>query len=450
MKKYLFFLGMAGLSLFASCSSADDVVESGLSAEEINRLIVQAGMDSDVPISLSAGSGQGVSSVTRSPMESDVNGNFTTPDAYMGVFLLAQKPQSTPTTPGPLAEDQIVWNTSTYSAKMWNHPAKAVERTTWNEQNVNAYTYVTFYDPATLSGTPATKVYYYPYGNWYNYYFYTYYPRVADNLVTKDPNSNVVTVPYTLTGREDILCGTATPPTTKMDEGFCAKYYREIRNANEQLVPFDALPGMQLKHTLAQLRFWVKSDKAPTKTFKIASLKLVDVPTQWTLTVADKSDISKSGTMTSASETTASMNVSEMTVDNDGVTPLTVSDDSKLDVTDDQSWLPLTITEQLVGYLMIPTTDMITTANTALSRDFPVKPRVQLQYYYDDELSLELESPVEIALPTTSHKFEAGKVYNIILTIPVPEGLDATAQTDPWVVVDPSANNEQNIHVTAE
>lgn len=450
MKKYLFILSLTSIALLTACSSDGYVGSDDELTQEQQAQIIKAGMDSDVPISLSAGhapGGNGISSVTRAPIESDANGKFRTPDDYMGVFLLAQQPQTTVASPGPVATDAIIWNTSTYSARMWNHPAKAEYATQWGGDDIdNGYTYVNFYDPATISGTPATKVYYYPYGNWYNYYFYTYYPRVADGSISVA--DNVVKASYTLNGSQDIIAGTATPPQADLAKGFCAKYFRDIKEAaSVDVVPYENLPNMGLEHKLAQLRFFVKKDRTSASELTLKNLVLVDIPTEWDLVVADKSSTAKTGAMVSRSTTVTSyaspMTIKNMTIDGSG--NATASDNNpRFDPADDNKYLNLTTDAEFVGYAMVPTSEMISTANSEQNRGF-ISPRFEVRCSYDGEEIPEYNTPISISLPA-SGSFKAGKVYNITLTIPVPTSVDARATLTQWATTNEAGSEDINMN----
>ena len=79
MNKYLFIIGFAGMALFTACSTADELAADipipspGLTEEE-KALIVEAGKDSDVPITLgSAGSSR---ATTRSPLDENAFKNY--------------------------------------------------------------------------------------------------------------------------------------------------------------------------------------------------------------------------------------------------------------------------------------------------------------------------------------------------------------------------------------
>lgn len=436
MKKYLFILGLTGIALFSGCSSADEL-DAEAEAQRVNEEVIKAGMDSEIPISLSTGhSASDIGTITRSPVESDAGtGNFTTPDGtFLGVFLLAQKPQIAVSTPGPLAENGIVWNTSLYSARMWNQPAKAVRSTTWAETSVSEFTNINFYAKNDLNGDP--HVYYYPYGNWYNYYFYTYYPRVDDAQVSI--TNNKITVPYTLDGSQDIIAGMATPPSADLNKGFCAKYFRDIKTAaSSDYVPFASLPNMELKHKLAQVRFYVKKNRSTGYVFKLKNLVLYDIPTEWNLVVADKTGSSASCVMESRSAKVTGSGAGDATPIpirqmNPTVNPVTSNDYPKIDPADGDTWYTLTTTDQFVGYAMIPTSDMISDANTNQSRSF-ISPRFVIECDYNGEEIPEYATPVSIQLPT-SGKFLPGKVYNVYLNIPVPEDIASRATLSNWAV----------------
>ena len=182
MNKYLFIIGFAGMALFSACSTSDELAADipipspGLTEEE-KALIVEAGKDSDVPITL--GSVANSRAMTRTPIEPEIGTTlFTTPaNQYLGVFCLAQGKQAG--APSLVPNDaNILWNSSEYAKWLDNVPAKVLKHTAGDASPITGgdaqnYSYVQFMKD-DLSGT---KVYYYPFGNWYYYDFFAYYPR---------------------------------------------------------------------------------------------------------------------------------------------------------------------------------------------------------------------------------------------------------------------------------
>lgn len=484
MKKYLFILGMAGISLFTACSTAEDV-ETGPTAEEINRMIIEAGMDSDVPIRLSMAPPQNISAVTRAPLESGSDKTFetVTPNC-LGVFLLAQKTQVDPnTTIGPVASSSIKWDgTTTYANILWNVPAMAAKSTNWYGETVSAYTDIKFL--ASAPATPSTpygdaQVHYYPYGNWYNYYFYTYYPYQSTG-VSCSSDGKTVKVSYTLNGSQDIISGVAVPPAAKLNDGFNAKYFRALKKANEEAhsnnsdyykVPFADRANLQLDHKLTQLRFWVKTDRAyetEGDRLRVKSIALKDVPVNWDLIVANKvadanGDVttellnnSTTGTLTLRTTGVADIPLRAMTVDTSlpanaetYMRKVTASSDVvKVDGTVD-NYIPLTVNYQLAGYAMVPTTAMLAGANLDQLLHFEMTADWTPNGGATQNLTI---SPQLVNLPDDGNgtgTFEAGKAYNIILTLPLPEETRVTAELDQWTTVAPGTtsgqNSEQNI-----
>ena len=471
MKKYLFFLSMMGIALLTACSSEDDLAASQeLTPEDEAAIIAEAGRDSEIPIRLGFGSNNSnFSSVTRAPLESDDAGLFSTPaDTYLGLFCLAQKPQVPVANPGPKAEANIAWNADasllTYLMAA-NQPARVVKlegasNTIGNVTTSQHVSEVQFLDPSDFT---QTKHYYYPYGNWYNYYFYGYYPRQTSGVTI---DAKKVTVAYTLDGTQDIIWGKAMPttstpsanPESDIDRGFNAKYFRDKQDPSTGENLLEELPNLTLGHKLAQLRFYVRCTdiryntvingadaEAKAANFKLADLQLINVPTGWNLTVADRATTANEGTL---AWTSGYANI-----------PTKKSDDSNLfDVTDNATYLPIPYSTdgsamQAVGTVMVPTTDMMTSAiaggftyTNAPAADELKKPYITLTLYVNgDNWTSDAQ---QIALPVTSQKFQAGKVYNIILTVPVPVEINARATLNQWGVVSTAVDDEQNIEMT--
>lgn len=460
--------------LFTACSSADDVATDGLTPEEEAAIIAEANMNSEIPIRLGFGSQSNYSSITRAPLESDEHNLFSTPEGkYIGVFCLAQKPQVAVATPGPKAENLIDWNgTSTMLTYLLaqNQPAKVVKlegasNTIGNVTTTEHVSDVQFMDPTTINAVnPADRLvkhYYYPYGNWYNYYFYGYYPWQSSGVTQ---GAKQVTVDYTLDGTQDIIWGKAIPttstpsanPTSDVDRGFNAKYFRDKQDALTGKNQLGDLPDFEFNHKLAQLRFYIKCTDIRYTTgsftvdnFKLADLQLKDVPKTWTLNVADRTTPANEGKVT-WKEGSGKVNIPIIDLTSDAAAfdgnaatyvPIPYSADGSA--------------ETLVGYAMIPTTDMMVDAinggftyeNAPAAAELK-KPYITLTLYIKGETWT--SDAQQIQLPVTSQKFEAGKVYNIILNIPVPVEINARATLDQWDIVATTTDSDQNINMTIQ
>lgn len=479
MNKYLFFLSLAG-SMLTACSSGDDLSADELSqAEKEAAIIAEANAASDVQIRLGFGSQSQFSSITRAPLQSDVNKNFTTPDGkYLGVFCLAQIPQVPTASPGPVAEENIAWNAAatnlTYLMNA-NQPASVVKLTGGNPNQIGTastnddVSEVRFIDPTTLASTPAQKHYYYPYGNWYNYYFYAYYPYQSSGVTTA---ARKVTVNFALDGTQDVLWAKAIPTTNNGDDvnkGFNAKYFRSLQTNGVN--DLEDLPKMGLTHNLTQLRFYVrcKDPKYVTQSFsatdlQITAIKLVDMPMNWTLTVAEKDQTTNEGKLTHTNLTLS--NTVNIWHDNGNGTDTEALTYASGAINVPYSADGSSMTE--VGYVMIPTTAMMEAAIAggleitnrgeetdaqSVTRDTRKNPYAKITLNIKGtEYQLDAQ---KISLPTSNNvpdygSFEAGKVYNIILTIPVPEETTARAELDQWGVVATTDDSDQNIEMIVD
>lgn len=318
MNKYLFFLGLTGMTLLSACNSDELGADnpSLRSSEEERSLIVEAGKNSDIPITFGA-IGVNHNVITRAPIELDENNLFeTTPNNYMGVFCLATDKQEG----APSFVGDVVWNDPNNIAN-WkvNVPAKITINGTSSE--------VKFLDPTTLSDpTPDEKPCYYPLGNWYHYNFYAYYPRIPDeNAIHVGANS--VIVDFEINGKQDIIWGQTTPPNNQA--GYSYKYFRENGSAEA--------PQYGFSHKLAQLIFKVKS----TTDVKVESLTLQNVCCNLSLVVAGSTSQYGMGALFENGPSTGVINAWKLD-DTPITTPIDVSAGSE------------TGTE--IGYMMVPPT----------------------------------------------------------------------------------------------
>ena len=406
---------MMGVALFTACSSENDLaISHELTPEEKAAILADANKDSEVPIQLGFSFSRSTMSVTRSPLSSQA-GMFTTPAGqYLGVFCLAQKPQAALASPGPVAENEIDWTSPSANLTYLmtpNQPAQVVKK---------SVSEVYFVDPATLGTTPTKIHYYYPDASWYNYHFYAYYPRQNSN-VTVAPKK--VTVDFALDGTQDVLWTKAVPTTGDTENGFNAEYFS---NAGSDY------PALGLSHNLTKLCFYVKCVDSKYNSLNFANedlqlkgIKIVNIPMNWTLTVADRDVPANEGKLTPTNLTlTSELNIWHDNGDGTDTEALAHAGGA-INV----PYIQANTTPTYVGYVMIPTTAMLEGIVN------PKNPYVKL-VVKEKGTERELE-PKMIPLPDDG-AFKAKTTYNIYLTIPIQsEGgggeLNADSQTDPGI-----------------
>lgn len=390
--------------MLTACSATDDVRDGAGAA-------MQSGEGSEasgVPVVLSVASGSADSEVTRSPLASGTTAkhNFKTPDGqYLGIFALAQTNTPAGGATGSVPTANIKWDDSVENARLlWNQPAKADSTNQWQGQALqDYYTAIHFLDPASLGGTPTEFYPTYPLTSWYNYYFYAYYPFVPETSIHE--LNNVVTADYSLDGSQDIITGIAKPATNP-NNGYCGKYFRDKRTINSGSLNQSDVPQLALTHHLAQLRFFVRSKNQAWGPFKVKDITLLEVPSEWSLIVADKSNDNNRGTLSPRTAGTTDMPVRKMTIDSNTSNIMTSASDEPYDGSTDPS---LTTTPKLAGYAMVPTTAMINAYNTTYNREFTYQVQLTIQSNDVDTL---LTRTI-----TTNTTFEPSHVYNIIIKI---------------------------------
>ena len=322
MNKYLFILGLVGTALISACS-ADDLT-TVLSPEEEEAIVVEAGKDSDVPIALGARTERGM---TRAPLDPDGAGNFKTPDGqFIGVFCLAGGRQTGAPSVVP-NDNSIYWNTHPYATWMDNVPA-----------TVSSSGVVEFKDSTTLSEPTPTDTLYYPFGNWYHYDFFAYYPRQAGKYVWVGQGR--VDVDFTIDGSQDIIVGKALGSAQTAINGvkaYSAKYMQ--LGGEKPIFEFS-------EHKLTQLVFYVKphTDYAAalyTNGFQLTGLTIKKVYNKLVLYAASKGD-----------------NYGSLIIKNNSTQDISVRTDMAevvgmpFDIASD-------VTKKLVGYAMLPPSDLI-------------------------------------------------------------------------------------------
>lgn len=445
----------------------------GLSDAEKAAIISEASQDSDVPILMSVGSQMNMnSSTTRAPLESNpTTGLFSTPaNQFLGVFCLAQKKQAAASELAAETAD-ITWDGDTPLGSLdSNMKARVVlleEKNELGGDDPNIIGTVRTYDAQSeiqfMEGD-AQKMLYYPTASWYNYHFYTYYPRLTSGVTCA---AKKVTVNYTLNGTQDIIWGKAVPTTTTsladpesdVDRGFNAKYFRDKADANG-LNTIDQLPKLQLNHCLAQVRFWIKvanSDAAYYDQYvtdegnelKLKNVEVIKMPNDWQLTVADKQTPLNEGTFAfnfdgdeeDVATAMSTVNVKQMTVNGAGAATAS-NDENVFDIADPDTYMDVTKVYQFIGYVMIPTTPMYAAAHTAYSA-IPASPQVKVYMKVGND-------PVELGdltLPTPTGGFQAGKVYNIRLDLTIPRPVAATASLESWTTVGVEEESDQNLNL---
>ena len=375
MKKQLLFLSMAAVAALTSCSN-DDAPEAPVD--------VPVGM-SEVPIRLSTGV-QG----TRASIESDGNGLFEVDG--LGIYALARTVMQVNPAPLPISWAGDAPGTKTYGVLLENLEANAVK----NEQGT--LTNIEFADGQT---------YYYPMGNWYTYGFYGYYPRTENIEATA--TSRVANI--TITGKEDVIYGKAVS-----DEAYAysARYFRQEGNR-------DKVPAMQFEHKLMRLTFSAVpapdieggSSYVSALNMKVMGVRVQGVPVEGKLVVADYTNPENDGKLTFNWDDTLAMRDLELLDANDQpLNPdsyyMELSDSAPMEKVIGQGIL-LPVPEQGSGYTY-------KVAVTLADRDGNV---------------YECEYPQQLEL-SEGASFEAGKSYNVRMTINGPKVVAMTANLTQW------------------
>ncbi len=396
MNKHILFSLLAAAALTA-CSSDD--ATTGIDTQ-VAALTFE---DSDVEIRLSSGSG---ASLTRSSIESNAYGAFETNG--IGVFMLGwQTMNVNPTevgltwTPGAIATT----GTPNFAIKLDNLEANAVMSDDATQTNIEW-------------ATPAT--YYYPLGQWYNYRFYGYAPRVeGNNLISTSTQRQAV---ITIDGTNDVIWG-RDDVTTAEDHaaGYTVPQYAySSRFFRESAANAESLPNIPFKHLLARLTFSViagadayGSTEEAVK-MRIRSIKLLDIPTVGTLTIADRTNPANEGNIV--------FNWNENLAD----LPLLGANDYDFS-NDDPSALPaVSLEETQVGQgILIPVPE-------AGHRFFI---RVKMTDENGTEFD-EVEYPFELEKLNPSYQLEANHSYNIRLVVRGPRKIEVRATLKNWEPVE--------------
>lgn len=443
MKKYLFILGLVGTALFTACSSADDLVKTEIPSpgitEEEKALIVEAGQDSDVPITL--GSVVSSRAMTRTPIGFDDGTNlFVTPvNQYLGVFCFAHGKQ---TDAPDFIGDNVSWISSSYPYAKWldNVPAQVVkyEHNPLSPIEGGAdkdYSYIQFMkDINTIS--PTAKNYYYPFGNWYYYDFFAYYPYQEDDPDDDNDiicNAESCTVKIDIDGSQDIIWGQALGSAQADIDGvkaYSSKYLRLKKESVPGSKDYDVVPGLEFEHKLTQLCFSIKAHDAThaaqlqAKGFRLKGLSLKNVYNKLQLVVASKDANVKQGKLSiyDTSSATGVVNIQVKATDDTNPFPILIEDAAAVPV----------------GYAIVPPSALI----SGRSHDNQYLVILELEqkddagnYPGDDvpDITIILPEPTtDVDGDGNPDGFAAGYKYNITLDVYNPTKIQATATLADW------------------
>ena len=430
------------MALFSACSTSDDLTadippSSGLSEEE-KALIIEAGKDSDVPITLgSVGSSR---ATTRTPIDSDGGDLFVTPAGqYLGVFCLAQGIQAgAPDIDAiPDTDADVKWNgTCQHANWLENIPAEVCKHTSGDPSPIGGggsqdYSYIQF-KTDDFSGN---KIYYYPFGNWYHYDFFAYYPRQAS--VTTIAKSSYVD--FTITGKEDIIWAHAAGGASIIDafsgndvKSYSSKYIRLKKESGSEEI--DVVPSFSFKHKLTQLTFSVKPHAADanslfTKGFAVTGMELQDVYYNLHMVVASKTEETTdiAGTL-SIPNTTSVYSVTDIPVwnptdDSDPFNGGTVSFPVANSSSDTST--------KGIGYMLVPPSNMI--AGTPHHHFLLNIHMSQTSGDPVPDTVITLQEPTDdVDGDGNPDGFAAGHKYNITIEIYNPTNIQATATLADW------------------
>jgi len=271
---------------------------------------------------------------------------------------------------------------------------------------------------------------YYPFGNWYNYDFYAYYPRVTPTKTSYSGTgkSCFAELPEEkLNGKMDIIWAHAS--STDVIDGvkaYSSKYIRLKKDGGAS--EYSVVPELAFQHLLSQFVFSIKphagdEEELCNNGFVVSGLKFTEIPTKLQLVVASKEGSHTSGDLENLeTPVLGDINVWDQSTDADpfdgGATiPVATS-------TTDQ-------TSKLVGYAMAPPSktlsgeDLVTVHKVAIE----IKPAG------GDAIQSVIILPEPADNPATTDVdsgFQPGLKYEITLEIYNPTKIQATATLVGW------------------
>lgn len=355
-------MAAASVMMLQACSNEDfDLGNSGFTPG-----------NSEVEIKLSSKGAQVSTDIeTRAAIED------TNQDLNMGVFCLARAKQEVNTTPA-----DIDWS------KWSGHVMKNVS-STLNGSNI------------TWTGN-----YYYPISQFYAYDFYGYYPYVEDGQVSV--TSNKVSVPFTLTGKEDVIWGRATSEDAA---GFSAGYFRKKDHYNE-------VPSLSMKHMLTRLKFTLKTgannadnnSSSDAETMKVMSVKIISAKPNVKLEWTNSTEAADNATLTTRDNSTAEF---------------ALCDAQGKEVTDVELANGVNATKPIGESIML----------------YPEQQYTLQVVLKSKSTNEEFTTESTLSLQQTSGKFEAGKNYNVIITVHGPKKIALNASLASWENAGEETNN---------
>ena len=380
LSKVIFsIVAVAGL---VACSSDEDGIQS--TDTQVNALY------SDVEIRFGSGN-KTRASIDNSTQDVAVNG--------LGIFMLAKSLQGT----NP-DEQGITWIRT--GGNLWGAPL--------DEDNASAD--VVF----SAGGTSANSITwtdgnprYYPAGNWYNYGFYGYYPRVTGSDLISTATQRKAHYDN-LDGTLDILWG-----KTDCSEqyAYSARYFRVPGNA-------DKYPTIAFKHVMMSLQFAIQGlpdpnvvdQYATANRMQVKSIVVRGVPSSANLIVADYNNPAKEGTLECNWQTgTTNLEVMKKTsegpwqINNDNV--LKIGEPVMMPVIDDNA------KAQGVGKFQV---EIILVDNANPSYEYVV------------------EKPLDLRVAGGSSEYTAGTRYQVTIQIAGAREITLEATLTPWVDDDSS------------
>ena len=441
MNKYLFILGLVGTALFSACSTSDDLtLEEPNRASTVDRakeaaLILEAGQDSEIPITVGVGDRRGMTRSVLNPK--DEAGNFETENGkYLGVFCLAMGTHSgVSNIPATISANN--WNTAPADdqagliVRMKNIPAKVTTDLTTSD--------VKFWD---ITNDRALH-YYYPMGNWMWYNFYAYYPRQGDETLSFTPNQALQTN-YVIDGSQDIIWGMANPEDAMYDDyaatdakPYCAKYFR-LKGAVEEENIGSFLPKFVFKHKLIQFRFFVKAANATVLTdltgkhMQVTDMYINNAYYKLRLIVANKANPEYNGDLSKYDNSTKELKIKKYNSDldrfNQDGNPLDITNDNVDVTTVDGDGNPTD--PGFVGYIMLPDP----TISKVDGFKYTLMVKVKFTTDYGTPEAAEHENTLSLELDPPTGGFLEGKIYNILVNVQSPVEIHARALLNRWVI----------------
>ncbi len=381
MNKHLWIFGFAAVYVLAGCSGNDETLSPDSEAADGG-----VGVGTPVEIRLSSGAAG-----TRASLEPDDAGLFEAEG--LGIFCLANGTLSVNPNELPIDWSYAYGSEPNYSAWMDNVESNAVYEK--NAEGVAVATNIVWTDGQTR---------WYPVGNWYSYHFYGYYPRVADHLITVGARQRIASIP--IDGTQDVIWGrtTSTDP-----QAYCAKYFHHAGNENK-------ISSIAFKHMLMRLTFScvpgedVKGSKESAKKMGVKSVAIKSVPTVANLIVADLDNAANEGTI--------------LYDWNNNVDDFLLKDSLDANFREDH-WVQdneITLGQGIL--LPVPDVKMAAAGFRYL---------VEITLMDRDGNVFRSEHPIELQ---NSASYQAGKSYNVKLTVHGPQEIYLNATLAPWEIDD--------------